>query len=65
MYYAVRHGRVPGVYTTWDEARAQVYRYPNCDHRSFNTMGAAERYARTGRLSQLSKITDYLKVRQD
>jgi viroplasmin and RNaseH domain-containing protein len=23
-YYAVRYGRVPGVYATWDEAEAQV-----------------------------------------
>ena len=60
-FYAVRRGRVPGVYMSWEEARAQVYRYPNCDHHSFKTMGAAKHYVRTGQLhkTQHSKITDY------
>ena len=31
-YYAVKEGRVPGVYTTWAECEAQVKGYPGADY---------------------------------
>ena len=34
-YYAVRVGRKPGVYRTWDEARAQVSGFKNAAFKSF------------------------------
>ena len=61
-YYAVREGRVPGVYTSWATAREQVEFYRNCDHRSFQTRKDAEHYVRTGNACgayQGPKITDY------
>ena len=60
-YYAVRDGRVPGVYTSWATAREQVEFYRNCDHRSFQTRKDAEHYVRTGNAygAQGPKITDY------
>ena len=61
-YYAVREGRVPGVYTSWATAREHVEFYRNCDHRSFQTRKDAEHYVRTGNACgayQGPKITDY------
>jgi hypothetical protein len=34
-YYAVREGRVPGIFRSWDECRLQVEGYPNCEFKSF------------------------------
>lgn len=34
-YYAVRVGRKPGIYRTWDEARAQVSGFKNAAFKSF------------------------------
>ena len=36
-YYAVRIGRKPGVYKTWDECRAQTDRYSGARFKSFST----------------------------
>ena len=60
-YYAVREGRVPGVYTNWATARDHVEFYRNCDHRSFRTRKDAEHYVRTGIAYRVQgpKITDY------
>lgn len=35
-YYAVKEGRVPGVYTTWADCEAQVKGYPGADYKKFN-----------------------------
>lgn len=34
-YYAVKRGRVPGVYENWEIAKQQVEGYPNAEYRSF------------------------------
>ena len=39
---AVRVGRRPGLYPTWEEAEAQVKGYPGAEHRSFTDQLAAE-----------------------
>ncbi len=36
-YYGVRIGRVPGVYATWDECKAQVHGYPGAAFKAFPT----------------------------
>ena len=43
-YYAVRVGRVPGVYDTWDEAEAQVRGYRGNEHARFNLKDDAIRW---------------------
>ncbi|XP_059837969.1 ribonuclease H1 [Hypanus sabinus] len=37
FYYAVRAGRNPGVYETWDECKKQVDRFPNAIFKKFAT----------------------------
>ena len=44
-YYAVRCGRKPGVYSTWDECREQVQFYRFADYRAFYNYNAALAYA--------------------
>ena len=36
-FYAVRKGRAPGIYTTWDHCAAQVKGYPGAVYKSFKT----------------------------
>ena len=43
-FYAVRHGRVRGVYKTWDECRAQVDHFPGCVFKSFPTESEAHAF---------------------
>lgn len=43
-YYAVRTGRKPGIYHTWDEAKEQVHGYPNAIYRSFKDLSEAQKF---------------------
>ncbi|MDR3566185.1 MAG: ribonuclease H family protein [Negativicutes bacterium] len=43
-YYAVKVGRVPGVYKTWDECNKQVKGYPGALFKGFPSEGEADEY---------------------
>ena len=43
-YYAVRVGRIPGVYQTWDEAKKQIDGFSSAKYKSFTTLSEAENY---------------------
>ncbi len=43
-YYAVQEGRVPGIYTTWNDCQKQVVGYKGAKFKSFPTLEAAEAY---------------------
>lgn len=57
-YYAVRAGRKPGIYRTWDEAKTQVSGFSNAEYRSFKTLTEAENFMRLEDESPLSTATD-------
>ncbi|KAJ3397295.1 Ribonuclease H1 [Lobulomyces angularis] len=42
--YAVKQGRKPGIYQTWDETKAQVLGFPKAQHKSFSVMSDAIQY---------------------
>lgn len=44
-FYAVKKGKVPGVYTTWDACRRMVYGFPGAVYKSFPTREEAEAFA--------------------
>lgn len=44
-YYAVKIGKTPGVYLTWDECKAQVDGYPGAKYKSFKTEAEAREFA--------------------
>merc|ERR1740130_20605 len=41
-FYAVKCGRVPGVYTSWDVCKKQVVGFSGCAYKSFKTMSEAK-----------------------
>ena len=43
-YYAVRVGKTPGVYETWDECLAEVHRYSGAVFKSFKSFAEAEEF---------------------
>ncbi|KAL8867227.1 MAG: hypothetical protein Q9174_005800 [Haloplaca sp. 1 TL-2023] len=43
-YYAVKNGRVPGIYTEWLSAQDQITGWQKPKHRSFSTRSEAQRY---------------------
>ncbi len=43
-YYAVRVGREPGIYESWDECSAQVNGFKGAEYKSFKTRDEAEIY---------------------
>ena len=45
-YYAVRVGKVPGVYFTWDDCKAMVDEYPGAKYKSFTSLAEAEAFVK-------------------
>ena len=43
-YYAVKNGRKPGIYQTWDEAKNQVDGFSSPVYKSFKTLAEAEAF---------------------
>ncbi len=43
-YYAVKEGRNPGIYETWDEAKSQVEGYSSASYKKFKTIEEAKSY---------------------
>ena len=43
-FYAVRIGKVPGIYQTWSQAEEQVKGFSGAEYKSFSTLEEAERY---------------------
>ncbi|CAG2179571.1 unnamed protein product, partial [Oppiella nova] len=46
-YYAVRRGRAPGVYNSWDECKSQVDGYSGAQFKSFRTAAEAKEFVDT------------------
>jgi ribonuclease HI len=44
QYYAVRNGRKPGIYRTWEECKAQVDGYAKAQYKGFTSLEEAEAY---------------------
>ena len=43
-FYAIKCGRVPGIYASWDEAKVQVEKFPGADYKGFATEVEARAY---------------------
>jgi ribonuclease HI len=43
-YYAVKKGRIPGIYKTWAECKAQVDGFSGATYKGFKTLAEAEQY---------------------
>ena len=43
-YYAVRIGKTPGIYFTWDDCKTMVEGYPGAKYKSFGSIAEAEAF---------------------
>lgn len=43
-FYAVKVGKTPGIYTSWDECKDNVNGFPGAIYKSFKTMAEAKEY---------------------
>lgn len=43
-YYAVKNGRVPGIYNSWTECQKQIHGFKNASYKSFTTRVEAEEF---------------------
>lgn len=50
-YYAVRVGKVPGIYMTWDACKRMVDGYPGAKYKSFTNLAEAEAFIEGGVVS--------------
>ena len=48
-YYAVRKGRIPGIYRTWSECQKQVTGYPGAVFKGFVTVFSSSGAEREGK----------------
>lgn len=44
-YYAVKVGKKPGIYKTWDKCKEQVNKFPGAIYKSFKTLEEAEKFS--------------------
>jgi len=56
--YAVKNGKVPGIYDSWEEAKHQVYGFPSAMFKSFISKDEAMAYMNTGQFLSDSDV-DY------
>lgn len=54
-YYAVRNGRCPGVYKTWNECNAQVKGYSGAVYKGFDSWNEAKEFAYGTGIKTVSK----------
>lgn len=43
-YYAVKKGKVPGIYFNWNDCKAMVDGYPGAVYKSFKAIEEAEKF---------------------
>ena len=55
-FYAVRRGRVPGIYTAWDECRRQVTGFKGAEYKGFETREDAEAFMSGGGVQRGTRI---------
>lgn len=56
-YYAVKNGRKPGIYNTWEECNQQILGFPNALFKKFNSYSEAEDFMNGGEKSKLTENT--------
>ena len=43
-FYAVKKGKVPGIYTSWDACKSMVHGFPGAVYKGFATRAEAEQF---------------------
>lgn len=55
-YYAVRVGKIPGIYFTWDDCKTMVEGYPGAKYKSFGSLAEAEAFLEGVSYSQETQV---------
>ena len=63
-YYAVRKGRIPGIYNTWNECKEQVLGFSGADYKSFTSLDEANAYLNVPTKKDVD-YSNYFKVYTD
>lgn len=58
-YYAVKKGRVPGIYTSWPEAQQQIMKYSGAQYKSFTSLEEAHQFLKDTTPKHLPTPQDY------
>lgn len=53
-FYAVRQGHQTGIFTAWDECRAQVHGYPGAEYKSFTSREQAQEWLNKAQAAQVT-----------
>lgn len=61
-YYAVRKGKVPGIYMTWDDCKAQVDGFSGAEYKSFPSLEEAAAFAEGGYDNVSAEVRDGVPV---
>lgn len=67
-YYAVKQGKVPGVYLSWEECKAQVHGYSGAVYKSFPTEEAARAFVTSSDRKVLDSegfVAEYMEQKED
>lgn len=57
-FYAVKVGKTPGIYNTWDDCKAQVEGFPGATYKSFKTAAEAAEYMGWNDCEKVGKPTN-------
>ena len=64
-FYAVQNGKVPGVYTDWTEAQAQIRGVKKPKHKKFNTRAEAEAFVAAGKKTNGSDASQLISPEEE
>lgn len=59
-YYAVKNGRIPGIYNTWEECKEQTHGFKGAVFKSFEDLESARKY-----IQDSDKNTEYMDIEFD
>lgn len=57
-FYAVKVGKIPGIYGTWSETEEQVKGFPGAVYKSFSTEEDAIRYISCEDIKEIKSVSD-------
>lgn len=52
-YYAIKIGKVPGIYKTWDEAKNMIDNFPGAVYQAFPNLELAQTWLNSGNIKQI------------
>lgn len=55
-FYAVKKGRKPGIYETWEETESQVKGFSDAEYKSFKTIGEADEYMKNASEAPIGEV---------